>query len=161
MSQDHPAEIDSPTMTDLDALVELWIDLAAGQRQHDSHLEAEANRDRIRESLARQIALSEIRVARAAGRIVGFVSFTIEGSTFERSTTKGLIQNIYVEPDAREQGIGSRLLDRAESVLDAEGADVVSLEVMADNEAARRFYQRHGYDTHRVTLEKSTESDTS
>jgi ribosomal protein S18 acetylase RimI-like enzyme len=161
MSQDHSAEIDSPTMTDLDALVELWIDLAAGQRQHDSHLEAEANRDRIRESLARQIALSEVRVARHAGRIVGFVSFTIEGSTFARSTTKGLIQNIYVEPDAREQGIGSRLLERAETVLDAEGADVVALDVMADNEAGRRFYRRQGYDSHRLTLEKSTESDTS
>jgi len=154
------AAIEVPTMTDLDTLVDLWIDLAAGQRQHNSHLQANENRDRIRESLARQIALSEVRVARQNGRIVGFVTYTIEGSTFSRSATKGLIQNIYVVPELRGIGIGSQLLEAAESVLDAEDADVVSLEVMAANEAARRFYARHGYDAHRVTLEKSTENDT-
>ncbi|QCC52954.1 GNAT family N-acetyltransferase [Halapricum salinum] len=147
-------------MTDLDTLVDRWVDLAAGQRQHGSHLEADGNRDRIRETLARQIALSEVRVARQDGRIVGFVSYTIEGSTFARSTTKGLIQNIYVVPELRGLGIGSQLLDVAEDALVAEGADVVALEVMAANEAARRFYMRHGYDAHRVTLEKPVESDT-
>jgi len=154
------AAIDAPTMTDLDTLIDLWVNLAAGQRQHDSHLEAEGNRDRIRESLARQIALSEVRVARQNGRVVGFVTYTIEGSTFARSATKGLIQNIYVVPELRGIGIGSQLLEAAEGELESEGADVVSLEVMAANEAAQRFYARHGYDPHRVTLEKSTENDT-
>jgi hypothetical protein len=31
---------------------------------------------------------------------------------------------------------------------------------MAANAAARRFYERHGYRTHRVELEKSARSDT-
>jgi len=35
---------------------------------------------------------------------------------------------------------------------------VVALETMADNEAARRFYRRHGYEPHRIELER--ESDT-
>lgn len=159
MSDDW-AVIEAPTMTDLDTLVDLWVDLAAGQRQHNSHLQAEGNRDRIRETLARQIALSEVRVARQNGRIVGFVSYTIEGSTFARSATKGLIQNIYVVPELRGIGVGSQLLTAAEETLDESGADVVALEVMAANAAARRFYKRHGYDPHRVTLEKSVESDT-
>lgn len=158
MSED--VSIGTPTMADLEALIDLWVDLAADQRRHGSHLEADTNRERIRESLARQVALSEVRIACRDDRIVGFVTFTIEGSTFERSVTRGLIQNIYVTPESRGQGIGSRLLQVAESVLREEGADVFGLEAMARNEAARRFYDRHGYEPHRLILEKSTENDT-
>lgn len=153
-------EIEAPTMRDLEPLVDMWVALAADQRRHGSHLEPDANRDRIKESIARQIALSELRVARRGDDIVGFVMFTVEGSTFEKSVTRGLIQNIYVEPSVRREGIGTRLLTAAEDALDEESVDVVTLEVMADNEPARRFYASHGYDPHRVTLEKSTESDT-
>ncbi|MFB6189114.1 MAG: GNAT family N-acetyltransferase [Halapricum sp.] len=152
--------IGTPTMADLEALIDLWVELAADQRRHGSHLEADENRERIRESLARQVALSEVRIACRDDRIVGFVTFTIEGSTFERSVTRGLIQNIYVAPESRGQGIGSRLLQAAESALREDGADVFGLEAMARNEAARRFYDRHGYGPHRLILEKSTENDT-
>ena len=152
--------IERPTMRDADAIVELWVALAAGQRDYDSHLTAAPNRDRIRESITRQIALSELQVARTEDRHVGFVMYAIEGSTFDRTATRGVIQNLYVVPDHRGRGIGSRLLEAAEADLRADGADVVGLEVMADNEAAQRFYARHGYEDHRVTLEKSVENDT-
>lgn len=160
MGDSSAFEIDAPTMRDLDRLVELWVDLAAGQREYDSHLRTDANRDRIRESLSRQIALSEVRVARRDDRIVGFVMFTMAGGTFERSVTRGLVQNIYVLPEARGDGIGSRLLEVSEDALAAEGADTVALDVMAHNDEARAFYEQHGYAPHRVTMEKPTESDT-
>jgi ribosomal protein S18 acetylase RimI-like enzyme len=70
------------------------------------------------------------------------------------------VQNIYVTPNHRGEGIGSELLAEAETRLAEAGADAVSLEVMADNEGARRFYRRHSYGPHRVELEKSVESDT-
>lgn len=160
MTEEPVVDIEAPTMADQERLVDLWVELAADQRQHGSHLAAEGNRDRVHESLARQIALGEVLVARRGEGIVGFVAYTIEGSTFARTATRGLIQNIYVCPDERGQGIGSRLLDAGEQRLTEQGADVLSLEVMARNEAGRRFYDRHGYGPHRVTLEKSTESDT-
>jgi ribosomal protein S18 acetylase RimI-like enzyme len=33
------------------------------------------------------------------------------------------------------------------------------LEVLAGNETARRFYETHGYEPHRVEMEKAPESD--
>jgi ribosomal protein S18 acetylase RimI-like enzyme len=153
--------IERPSMGAVEELAELWVTLAIGQREHGSHLYGPANRDRITESISRHVAMSELHVARADDAIVGFVMYTIEGTTFEQSATRGLVQNIFVDPAYRREGVGSRLLSAAEDALEADGADVVGLEVMADNDDARAFYRDHGYDPHRVTLEKPIENDTS
>lgn len=153
--------VEQPTMAAVDSVVELWLELAEDQREHGSLLEVEANRSRIRESISRQIALSELQVARTEDTIVGFVMYSIQRGPFTRTKTRGLIQNIYVEPDYRGAGIGSKLLAAAETALSESGAEVISLEAMAANERAQEFYRQHGYDCHRVTLEKPTENDTS
>lgn len=153
--------IGRPKMGAVEELVELWITLAEGQRTHGSHLEGEVNRDRIKETFSRSIALSECHVARDEGDIVGFVMYTIEGDTFEKSVIRGLVQNLFVVASHRRKGIGSRLLERAEAALADQGADVVGLDVMAKNESARSFYREHGYDPHRINLEKRIENDTS
>ncbi|MFW6017737.1 MAG: N-acetyltransferase family protein [Halapricum sp.] len=152
--------VEAATMSDLDRLVECWLELAAGQREYGSHLQTSANRNRIRGSFARRIAREQARVARDTDRIVGFVTFTMAGSTFARSVRRGVVQNLYVEPVARGAGIGTELLEAAEQALVEAGADVISLEAMADNELARQFYRDRGYHPHRVTYEKSVESDT-
>jgi ribosomal protein S18 acetylase RimI-like enzyme len=92
--------------------------------------------------------------------LVGFVMFGLEGGDYEQTVTRGVVHNLFVVPERRSEGVGSALLRRAEEDLSAFGADVVSLEAMAANADARRFYERHGYRTHRVELEKSARSDT-
>jgi ribosomal protein S18 acetylase RimI-like enzyme len=154
---------------DVDAVADLWVELADGQRDFGSNLLAAENRDRVREAITRSAVAGELLVAHAEGDemeradpgdIVGFLTFAVESGTYEQDVTRGVVQNIYVVPDARSAGIGSDLLAEAERRMAGAGADVVSLEVMADNDAARRFYRRHGYSPHRVELEKSVESDT-
>jgi len=80
--------------------------------------------------------------------------FTVDRGSYEMGVTQGIVENLYVAPDRRDEGVGSELLGRAERRLDALGAETVVLEAMADNEAARRFYRRHGYGSYRVQLEK-------
>ena len=70
-----------------------------------------------------------------------------------------LIHNLFVRAPERGDGIGSALLTAAEEALDAGGAAVIALESMAENDAARAFYRRHGYDPHRVELEKPINGD--
>jgi len=147
-------------MSAVDALADLWVELADGQLAYGSHLATAPNRAQVRESISRHVVTGRIRVARADDRIVGFVMFTIESATLERTVTRGLVENLYVVPDRREEGIGTRLLEIAEAELREEGANVVMLDVLADNEAARAFYRAQGYEPHRVTVEKSIESDT-
>ncbi|WP_380677635.1 GNAT family N-acetyltransferase [Salinigranum sp. GCM10025319] len=156
---DAEVRIEPATLSDVDALVDCWVELARGQRAYDSHLAAEENRTPVREALAQHVVTDGVRVARDDG-VVGFVMFSIESGDYEQTLTRGVVHNLFVAPEARRQGIGSALLAAAEEALTAAGADVVSLEAMATNDGARRFYERHGYHTHRVELEKPTRSDT-
>ena len=175
------------TVDDTDALVEAWTALAEEQRQHGSRLLAEPNRNAVREDLSRRVVLGEALVARtvdddrdaASGAeavettvvgtdgfddgtdlprgFVGFVSFGLSADGFERSAERGVVYNLYVRPDARSAGVGATLLSAAEAELRGAGADRVTLEALAANERAVDFYRRHGYDDHRVELEKRLE----
>ncbi|WP_424006152.1 GNAT family N-acetyltransferase [Haloferax denitrificans] len=171
--------VSSAAFSDLDDLADLWVELAADQRAFGSHLRADANRTPIREALARHVAADGVLVARegdsaggtegetgtgsdteAAGDLVGFVMFDIEAGAYEQDVTRGMIRNLFVRPSSRDAGVGTRLLEAAENALAEAGVDTVALDVLAANDAARRFYRRHGYRPHRVELEKSMRSDT-
>jgi ribosomal protein S18 acetylase RimI-like enzyme len=143
---------------DADSLVDMWLSLADGQRRYGSHIPAEANRAQIRESILRHITTDRLLLARE-DRHCGFVMFSIEHGDFEQDATRGIVENLYVRPEFRGQGIGSQLLAAAEQRLRDHGADAVALNVMADNEDARRFYRDHGYTPHRLELEKSSDPE--
>ena len=147
--------IERASPSEVDAVAEMWVRLARGQRAYDSYVRPEANREAMRESLAAYAAGDGLLVARVDGDLAGFASVSIERGTLELDATRGTLSNLYVEPGFRDQGVGSALLEAAESTLAEKGADVVVLEVMAANEDARRFYRRHGYDTFRVTMDRT------
>jgi ribosomal protein S18 acetylase RimI-like enzyme len=152
-------DVEPATMDDVEVLTDMWLNLAAEQLQHGSHLRVEANRETIRIDLARHMAEGNVLVVRADS-IVGFVSFEMGGGVFEERVRRGRIQNLYVEPGSRDGGVGSALLEAAEAALAAAGADVIAIEAMAENGGARRFYERHGYDAHRIEYERPVETDT-
>lgn len=152
--------VDPATMGDLERLVDLWLALARGQREHGSRIDPAASADTIRESLAQHVLAEGVLVAREADRTVGFVMFGTDESGFERDRPRGVVRNVFVDQDARGEGVGTALMDAAEERLAAAGADEVVLEAMADNDAARAFYRERGYEPHRVQFLKPTESDT-
>jgi ribosomal-protein-alanine N-acetyltransferase len=77
-------------------------------------------------------------VAAADSRVLGFV---VSRKTAEEAE----ILNLAVLPEARRQGIGSRLLVQVLEEARQAGARRVWLEVRASNAAAIRFYERHGF----------------
>jgi ribosomal protein S18 acetylase RimI-like enzyme len=151
-------EITVPDTGEADRLVELWLALADGQRTYGSHLLVEENSERIRESILRHVVSGSLLVARD-GAVVGFVMFSTETGSYEQDRSRGVIENLYVVPDRRGEGIGTALLEAAETRLGELGADAIALDVMADNESARRFYRDRGYRPHRVELEKPAPDD--
>ena len=152
-------ELTRPTLSDAETLVDCWVELAADQRQYGSRLLTEANREAVAEAIARHIVTEGLLVAEA-DEILGFVMYHVEDGHYQQDRTTGVIANLYVRPESRDRGIGSRLLDAAEAELAEAGVDTVSLEVLAANDAARRFYSRHGYRDHRIELAKRIENDT-
>jgi ribosomal protein S18 acetylase RimI-like enzyme len=147
--------IERPDVDEVETLVELWVALAAGQRAFGSHVEAEANRAHVRDTLARHAVTGGVKIARVDGSIVGFVTFGPERGGYDQNATRGVVRNLYVRPAYRGLGIGGRLLDAAEAALSDSGVAVVALETMAENARARAFYRERGYEPHRVEFEKS------
>lgn len=155
------ARIEPATTGDVDGVTDMWVALAAGQREYGATLRAEANRAAVREWAARSAVTGELLVARAPNgeregepALVGFVGFSIERDGYERDGVRGTVSNLYVAPERRGEGVGAALLDAAERALAEMGADRVALEALAANDRAREFYADHGYDRHRVELTK-------
>lgn len=154
--------VEPATREELETLAGWWVDLAAEQREYGSHVLAARNREAIRELLAGHRFHDGVLVARLDGELAGFATFAVEDGSFALDASRGLLSNLYVRPDRRRSGVGTALLGAVESRLAERGVDVIRLEAMADNEAARRFYRANGYESHRVTMERSlaAESDT-
>lgn len=173
---DPETAIEPATLEEVSTIADCWVALASDQRTHGSHLAAAANRERILDSIAHHVAEGTLLVAWADGdeggdrdgderaneresEIVGFVMFSIEQRLYAVSTTRGIVQNLYVVPERRGEGIGSELLTAAESELAESGAERISLEALVGNDEARRFYEAHGYTPHRIEFEKRVETD--
>ncbi len=55
-----------------------------------------------------------------------------------------LLDELYVKPDVRGQGMGAALLEAAFAVARARGSQWFELDTGEDDVDARRFYERHG-----------------
>ncbi|MFC6718503.1 GNAT family N-acetyltransferase [Natrialbaceae archaeon GCM10025810] len=173
-SSDHDVRIELATADDLEAVVDCWVRLAREQRRYGSYVLPEANRETMFQTLGAYRVDDGLLVARLEGDsgderdvereygrgVVGFTSFSIERGALELEATRGHLSNLYVVPEFRGRGIGTRLLEAVEDALADRGVDAVILEAMAGNEAARRFYGRAGYVPFRVGMERRLEDDT-
>jgi putative acetyltransferase len=71
---------------------------------------------------------STLRLAEKDGRILGF-----------HQVREGRLDMLFLAPEVIGQGLGASLL------ADAEERGAIALECFRDNQAARRFYERHGW----------------
>jgi len=76
----------------------------------------------------------------SGGKIIGFLVADVSRKR------EGHVVTIDVLSSERQQGVGSSLLQAAESRLRSVGSSVVHLETAVDNAPAVAFYKRHGYD---------------
>lgn len=81
---------------------------------------------------------ASVAVIEWAGEVVAFCKVDIVGD-------RGYLDELAVLPDYRGQGLGSRLMDWADSLFAERGVHRVELLVVVGNEGARRFYERHGF----------------
>ncbi len=93
-------------------------------------------------------------VAEVDGSIVGFASSS-EGREDDMEDDTVELLTIYLLEHLVGTGIGSALLDAAESTWRQEGRRMAVLWVLANNDRSRRFYETHGWHTDGVTKMQS------
>lgn len=93
-------------------------------------------------SIRRFLSVDSARVfvAEEAGRILGNLVLLCR-----RGAVAARIYSVVVDPAARGMGLGHRLVEAAEREARRQGRDRITLEVRADNVAARRLYASRGY----------------
>ncbi|MCS6860761.1 MAG: GNAT family N-acetyltransferase, partial [Abditibacteriales bacterium] len=93
-------------------------------------------------------------VLEQGGRIVGFLWVVAyeNGWTGERY---GYVNNVYVIPEARGQGLGRLMMEFTEQHFRQRGITRIRLTVTASNEAAVNLYKSQGYITARYEMEKN------
>jgi len=64
-----------------------------------------------------------------------------------KSERTWLLDVLYVRPAARSQGVGTELLRAAAEHVQAQGAEMLALEILESNAAAKRLYDRLGFRT--------------
>lgn len=97
--------------------------------------------------------VTQIAADHPAGTLCGFVWLVLchNNWTGERY---GYINNLYVNPANRGEGLGDELLRHAESWFKARRVTRLRLTVTSSNSAACRLYERMGYSTQRWEMEK-------
>jgi ribosomal protein S18 acetylase RimI-like enzyme len=144
----NAVDVRPATESDLDLLRELWLAFSRevpppGHVDHDEEQELREVAEYVRDHVALVAAGDD-----SAG---GFVLARMRGMRH------GWISDLYVVPDARRSGIAAALVREAAARLRAQGADVVSLEVQAENVDARVVYERWGFRETLLTLDAPVE----
>ncbi|RDW20280.1 GNAT family N-acetyltransferase [Oceanobacillus arenosus] len=76
-----------------------------------------------------------------------YVGFTQLYPTFSSISMKKawILNDLYVDAEARKQGIGEMLLQKAKEYAIETGAKSISLSTAPDNYSAQKLYKRNGY----------------
>lgn len=142
------------TRADLDVLASL---MAAYYRKDGLKVAPESTRRTLEHLFRSQEAgqdLGRIWFLQRAGDCIGYLALTWVYS-FEYGGQVGAVDELYVQPASRGQGVGGAALGFAERVCKDMGRKGLSLEVEPENDGAARLYRRAGFhDVHRTFLFK-------
>ena len=125
---------------DLEAIVRLIVRLAEFEKL--THL-LQVTPEKLRPHLFGERPVAEALVVDKGGAVVAFALFFTNFSTF--LARPGLyLEDLFVEPEQRGQGIGEALLTRLAQIAADRGCGRFEWSVLDWNEHAIRFYERMG-----------------
>lgn len=87
-----------------------------------------------------------IRLAEADGRVVGFAKMGPAKLPVERRGPSAELWQLYVLKPWQGEGVAATLMDWAIATAREEGARDMFLSVFIENERAKRFYARYGFE---------------
>ncbi|RCK72167.1 MAG: hypothetical protein ANABAC_2148 [Anaerolineae bacterium] len=99
--------------------------------------------DSFRRTLGR---FSRVDIAEIDGHVVGFMLCRIKRvPAYMGGVLVGELSDMWIEPEARRLGIGDKLSRLALNWLREQGVHSVEIQVLRDNEASWKLYERMGF----------------
>jgi ribosomal protein S18 acetylase RimI-like enzyme len=127
----------------------LWMQSAEEHTAHDRVYETSPGAEKTMRRFLADVAnsgYSFLFVAAAGDRTVGFVSGELrQGSPTFLPKTWASVDDVFVEPEYRNRGMGRALLQSVRAWAQERGADGISLQVAAANARGRKFYEDLGF----------------
>jgi len=127
----------------------LWMQSAKEHTSHDLIYTTSPGAERVMQRFLADLTSSShafLFVAEYDGRSVGFVSGELrESSPTFRPKTWASVDDVFVESNYRNLGVGRALVEGVKAWAKERGADGVSLQVAAANAKGRKFYEDLGF----------------
>jgi GNAT superfamily N-acetyltransferase len=127
----------------------LWMQSAEEHTSHDRVYETSPGAEKTMRRFLADVANSSysfIFVAVVGDRTVGFISGELrQGSPTFLPKTWASVDDVFIEPEYRNRGMGRALLQSVHAWAQERGADGISLQVAAANSRGRKFYENLGF----------------
>lgn len=143
--------------TEVETVVdELWRPFAEGMAERSDRFElAEDANEQMKTNINSGIRQDNVVafVAETDEELAGYILLEIRSPP--PIFTRGLdcaIDQLYVKPSARRDGVGEELVDRAAAIAEEKGAENLVLTLDAGNQAALEFYDGLGFEVWRHRL---------
>jgi GNAT superfamily N-acetyltransferase len=137
----NPIQVSPATPADVPALCNLLGILFAQEVEFEPHREAQ---ERGLTAIIEHPEIGHVLVARRDSDVLGMVCLLYTMST-ALGARVALLEDLVVQPENRGGGIGSLLLQFAIEFARQRGCERITLLTDGVNDAAQRFYQRHGF----------------
>ena len=96
----------------------------------------------IRERLEKEDSIIFVAVHRK--RMAGFIQLYPSYSSISMKRA-WILNDLYVIPEARQEGVGQKLISAAIHLCEKTNANSLSLQTAPDNDRARKLYEKNGF----------------
>ncbi len=140
--------------TALGTLTELWYALATEMEPYsDLNDLVYSSVDEVSEDgFRRQLESDSVSnvLLQESGETIGFLTLS-EGTHPSREYREYLkLVNLFVKPEHRNQGYGTEAVDWVKEQAAERGCDHLKVSFEVNNDGARRFYGRHGFEEKQI-----------
>jgi ribosomal protein S18 acetylase RimI-like enzyme len=135
-------EEDFPVLMEMYSLLNTYFYRMGYRLPHPENV-GEVWLDSFRRTMGR---FSNVFIAEIDGRVVGFMLCRLKRvPAYMGGVLVGELSDMWIVPEARRLGIGDKLSRLAMGWMRAQGAHSIEIQVLKDNEASWKLYERMGF----------------
>ncbi len=135
-------EVDFPILMEMYSQLNTYFYRVGYRLPHPENV-GQAWLDSFRRTLGR---FSNVFIAELDGRVVGFMLCRLKRvPAYMGGVLVGELSDMWIDPEARRMKIGDKLSRLALNWMHEQGAHSIEIQVLKDNEASWKLYERMGF----------------